>query len=102
MATSSKPMKHEHIFYEKSWTFVDGKQHGFTMAPNNYTYPFSQALDGAMDESVEGLGNTHVIYRFKVKIARGKFNHDITAKKVWEIYGVIFLLGCGLTGCYNT
>ncbi|KAI5778173.1 hypothetical protein EDC01DRAFT_377124 [Geopyxis carbonaria] len=81
MASSNKPVKYEHIFYEKHWTFIEGSQHGYTLAPNNYVYPFSTPLEGTMEESVEGLGNTHVIYRFKVKVTRGKFNHDITAKK---------------------
>jgi hypothetical protein len=37
-----------------------------------------------LPESVEGLGNAHIIYRLKARVVRGKFSHDITAKKVYR------------------
>ena len=61
---------------------MESERHLFTIKPDNYEYPFQLMLDGDLPESVEGLGGTHLVYRLKARVVRGKFNHDITAKKV--------------------
>ncbi|KAF8537349.1 hypothetical protein BDD12DRAFT_229906 [Trichophaea hybrida] len=83
LATNNlRTVKHEEIFYEKKWNFLEGNGHTtFTIKPNNYEYPFQQVLDGDIPESVEGLGSAHIIYRLKARVVRGKFSHDIIAKK---------------------
>jgi len=44
---NSRTVKHEEIFYEKKWNFLEGNCHtAFTIKPNNYEYPFQQILDG--------------------------------------------------------
>lgn len=35
-----------------------------------------------LPESVEGIDAAHVVYRLKARVVRGKFSHDIVAKKV--------------------
>jgi hypothetical protein len=82
MGANSRAVKHEEIFFEKRWNFLESERHLFTIKPDNYEYPFQLMLDGDLPESVEGLGGTHIIYRLKARVVRGKFNHDITAKKV--------------------
>lgn len=83
MAANSKTVKHEEIVYEKKWTFLDGgeKAHLFTVKPNNYEYDFSETLSGDLPESIEGLGNTHIVYRLKARITRHRLVHDVTVKK---------------------
>ena len=40
----------------------------------------------AMLESIEGLSTgSHLVYRFKAKIVRGKLSHDIIAKRHMRI-----------------
>lgn len=83
ISNAPKTIKHEEIFYEKKWDFLESNCHtSFTAMPGNYEYPFRLHLGGELPESVEGLGSTHVVYRLKARISRGKFSHDITAKKV--------------------
>lgn len=78
-----RPLKHEEVFYEQRWKFLEGGgNRGFTLAPNNYTYEFSVPLEASLPESVEGLGATHIIYRLKARVVRGMLAHDIVAKKV--------------------
>ncbi|KAI5849716.1 hypothetical protein BZA05DRAFT_339212 [Tricharina praecox] len=82
MSNPSRTIKHEEVFYEKKWNFLESNGHtNFTVMPGNYEYPFQLPLAGELPESVEGLGSTHVVYRLKARISRGKFSHDITAKK---------------------
>jgi hypothetical protein len=83
ISTTSRTVKHEEVFYEKKWNFIENNT-GHTMyhiKPNNYEYPFQVHLEGTLPESVEGLAHAHVVYRLKARIIRGKFSHDITAKR---------------------
>ncbi|KAJ5435089.1 Immunoglobulin E-set [Penicillium cf. griseofulvum] len=50
----------------------------------NYEYPFDVVLEGSMPESVEGLAETWVMYRFKAEIGR-KYVKDIVARKPLRI-----------------
>lgn len=73
------------MFYEKSWTFRDaGKGKPEILAAGNYEFPFHVILDGSMPESVEGLNDTYVTYRFKAEIGR-KYAKDIVVRKPLRI-----------------
>lgn len=75
----------ERVFYEKTWTFRDpGKGKTEVLPAGNYEYPFDVILEGSMPESVEGLAETWVMYRFKAEIGR-KYVKDITARKPLRI-----------------
>ncbi|EPS33965.1 putative HECT-type ubiquitin ligase-interacting protein creD [Penicillium oxalicum] len=75
----------ERVFYEKSWQFRDpGKGKTEVLAAGNYEYPFDVVLEGSMPESVEGLSETWVMYRFKAEIGR-KYAKDIVARKPLRI-----------------
>ena len=51
---------------------------------DNYEFPFDVVLEGSLPESVEGLGETFVIYRFRAEIGR-KYSKDIVARKPLRI-----------------
>ncbi|KAJ9613956.1 hypothetical protein H2200_002092 [Cladophialophora chaetospira] len=71
----------EKTFFEKSWTFRDaGKGKTETLQPDNYEWPFSTILEGALPESVEGLKDAWIIYRLKAEISR-KRGRDIVIRK---------------------
>lgn len=73
------------MFYDKTWRFRDpGKGKTEILAAGNYEYPFDVVLDGSMPESVEGLSETWVMYRFKAEIGR-KYAKDIVARKPLRI-----------------
>ncbi|CAI7638347.1 unnamed protein product [Penicillium pancosmium] len=75
----------ERVFYEKTWQFRDaGKGKTEILAAGNYEYPFDVVLEGSMPESVEGLSETWVMYRFKAEIGR-KYAKDIVARKPLRI-----------------
>lgn len=73
------------MFYDKTWRFRDpGKGKTEILAAGNYEYPFDVVLEGSMPESVEGLSETWVMYRFKAEIGR-KYAKDIVARKPLRI-----------------
>ncbi|OOQ84251.1 putative HECT-type ubiquitin ligase-interacting protein creD [Penicillium brasilianum] len=75
----------ERVFYDKTWRFRDpGKGKTEILAAGNYEYPFDVVLEGSMPESVEGLSETWVMYRFKAEIGR-KYAKDIVARKPLRI-----------------
>lgn len=75
----------ERVFYDKTWRFRDpGKGKTEVLAAGNYEYPFDVVLEGSMPESVEGLSETWVMYRFKAEIGR-KYAKDIVARKPLRI-----------------
>ncbi|KAJ5956060.1 hypothetical protein N7501_010339 [Penicillium viridicatum] len=75
----------ERVFYEKTWRFREpGKGKTEVLPAGNYEYPFDVILEGSMPESVEGLAETWVMYRFKAEIGR-KYVKDITARKPLRI-----------------
>ncbi|KAJ5129605.1 Immunoglobulin E-set [Penicillium bovifimosum] len=79
-----KPVR-ERVFYEKTWKFRDpGKGKTEILPAGNYEYPFDVVLEGSMPESVEGLADTWVMYRFKAEIGR-KYVKDIVARKPLRI-----------------
>ncbi|CAL5868692.1 uncharacterized protein PFLUO_LOCUS2919 [Penicillium psychrofluorescens] len=75
----------ERVFYEQTWRFRDpGKGKTEILAAGNYEYPFDIVLEGSMPESVEGLHETWVMYRFKAEIGR-KYAKDIVVRKPLRI-----------------
>ncbi|EED23327.1 carbon catabolite repression protein CreD, putative [Talaromyces stipitatus ATCC 10500] len=75
-----KPYK-EKVFYEKEWKFRDaGKGRTEILPADNYEFPFDVILEGSLPESVEGLHDTWVTYRFKAEIGR-KYARDIVIRK---------------------
>ena len=75
----------EKTFFEKSWTFRDpGKNKTETLQPDNYEFPFDVILEGSLPESVEGLSDTWIAYRFKAEIGR-KYTKDIVVRKPLRI-----------------
>ncbi|KAL9110456.1 MAG: hypothetical protein Q9227_005000 [Pyrenula ochraceoflavens] len=84
-ATSSKRAFRERSFFEKTWLLQDpGKGKTEIMKVDNYEFPFDLILDGSLPESVEGLGETFVIYRFRAEIGR-KYSKDIVTRKPLRI-----------------
>lgn len=54
------------------------------MMPDNYEYPFDIVLDGGLPESIEGLPESWIVYRFKGEIGR-KYSKDIQIRKPLRI-----------------
>lgn len=75
----------EKVFFEKTWTFRDpGKGKTEVLRADNYEFPFDVVLDGSLPESVEGLHDSWVTYRFKAEIGR-KYARDIVIRKPLRI-----------------
>ncbi|GIK06967.1 hypothetical protein Aspvir_002620 [Aspergillus viridinutans] len=84
-ASGGRKSWREKVFYEKSWSFRDaGKSKTEILAAGNYEFPFHVILEGSMPESVEGLSDTYVTYRFKAEIGR-KYAKDIVIRKPLRI-----------------
>ena len=82
---SVRTAKKENTFFEKIWTFRDpGKSKTEILKPGNYEYPFDVVLDGGLPESVEGLPESYVAYRFRADIGR-KYAKDVTIRKPLRI-----------------
>ncbi|KAI9742999.1 MAG: hypothetical protein M1818_003294 [Claussenomyces sp. TS43310] len=58
---------------------------GVTLGATNYEWPFELVIPGSMAESVEGLHDSHIMYRLKCTVARGKFAADLHAYKPLRI-----------------
>ncbi|TGO62409.1 hypothetical protein BOTNAR_0114g00080 [Botryotinia narcissicola] len=54
---------------------------GLLLPAGNYEWPFELVLPGSMSESVEGLNDSHIIYKLKATVARGKLAYDLHAWK---------------------
>ena len=77
--------KREVSFFEKVWSFRDpGKGRTETLMPDNYEYPFDIVLDGGLPESIEGLPESWIVYRFKADIGR-KYAKDVQTRKPLRI-----------------
>ncbi|GMG52898.1 unnamed protein product [Aspergillus oryzae var. brunneus] len=75
----------ERVIYEKTWRFRDpGKGKTEILPAGNYEYPFNLVLEGNMPESIEGLSDTYITYRFKAEIGR-KYAKDIIVRKPLRI-----------------
>jgi hypothetical protein len=81
---SRKPWRERNVF-EKTWNFRDtGKGKTETLKAGNYEYPFEVILPGSLPESIEGLSESWIIYRFKAIIGR-KYAKDIIVRKPLRI-----------------
>lgn len=56
-----------------------------SLPAGNYEYPFEIVIPGDSPESVEGLGDSWVIYRLKATIERGRLLHNLYARKHMRI-----------------
>ncbi|EGC49237.1 conserved hypothetical protein [Histoplasma capsulatum var. duboisii H88] len=83
-ARRRKPAR-EHTFFEKTWSFKDaGKNKLETLPAGNYDFPFDIILPGSLPESIEGLRDTFITYRFKAEIGR-KYAKSIVVRKPLRI-----------------
>lgn len=75
----------EETFLKNIWTFRDaGKGKTETLPADNYEFPFDIVLQGSLPESLEGLSDTWILYRFKAEITR-KYSKDIVTRKPLRI-----------------
>ncbi|OAX77378.1 hypothetical protein ACJ72_08326 [Emergomyces africanus] len=82
---SHKKSAKEHNFFENTWSFKDaGKNKLETMPAGNYEFPFDIILPGSLPESIEGLRDTWITYRFRAEIGR-KYARDIIVRKPLRI-----------------
>jgi hypothetical protein len=84
--SNSKVDKITEIFMHKWPAFVGGggpgsSSRGTTLPAGNYEWPFELVIPGTMAESVEGLPESHIIYKLKASVARGKLAYDLHAYK---------------------
>jgi hypothetical protein len=54
---------------------------GTILPAGNYEWPFEIVMPGSTAESVEGLSDTHITYKLKATVARGKFAYDLHVAK---------------------
>ncbi|KAL2069655.1 hypothetical protein VTL71DRAFT_14334 [Oculimacula yallundae] len=74
------------IFNHKWPPFVGGgapgsNSRGLVLPSGNYEWPFEIVIPGSFAESVEGLQDSHIKYRLKATVARGKLAYDLHASK---------------------
>ncbi|KAH8816185.1 carbon catabolite repression protein-like protein cred [Xylogone sp. PMI_703] len=74
------------IFNHRWPPFVSGSggsnsSKGMILPAGNYEWPFELVIPGSFRESVEGLTESHVVYKLKATVARGKLAYDIHAYK---------------------
>ncbi|KAL3422055.1 arrestin domain-containing protein [Phlyctema vagabunda] len=74
------------IFSHRWAPFVGGggpgsSSRGTTLPAGNYEWPFELVIPGSMAESVEGLADSHIVYKLKATVARGKLAYDLHAWK---------------------
>lgn len=68
--------------------FVGGEEHGkgssskgVILPAGNWEWPFEYILPGSTAESVEGMAETHLTYKLKATVARGRLAYDLHAYK---------------------
>ncbi|CZS92787.1 probable ROD1-O-dinitrobenzene,calcium and zinc resistance protein [Rhynchosporium agropyri] len=74
------------IFNHKWPPFVGGgapgsNSKGCILPSGNYEWPFEIVIPGSFAESVEGLQESHIKYRLKATVARGKLAYDLHSFK---------------------
>jgi hypothetical protein len=74
------------IFSHRWAPFVGGggpgsSSRGTLLPAGNYEWPFEFVIPGTMAESVEGLAESHIMYKLKATVARGKLAYDLHAWK---------------------
>ncbi|EPE35187.1 E set [Glarea lozoyensis ATCC 20868] len=81
-----KTEKTTEIFSHKWAPFVGGhgpgsSSKGTLLPAGNYEWPFELMIPGSMAESVEGMRDSHIVYKLKATVARGKLAYDLHAWK---------------------
>lgn len=68
--------------------FIGGSEDGSnsvikngSLPAGNYEWPFEYILPGNTAESVEGLPDTHILYKLKATVARGRLAYDLHVYK---------------------
>ncbi|KAH8684612.1 arrestin domain-containing protein [Tricladium varicosporioides] len=84
--SSSRVDKSTEIFSHRWAPFVGGggpgsSSRGTLLPAGNYEWPFELVIPGSMAESVEGLPDSHIVYKLKATVARGKLAYDLHAWK---------------------
>lgn len=69
--------------YRYNWDFVlpGARLFGETLEKGNYSWNFEHVVPGNWPESVEGLPDTHIIYRLKATIDRGLLQPKASIRK---------------------
>lgn len=72
LTSAGSHARQEREFFRRDWWFVGrkGKSQSQTLAADNYEWAFEDIIPGNMQESVEGLAHSWVIYRMKATIER--------------------------------
>ena len=84
--------RQEHEFFRRDWWFVGRKvkSQSQTLAADNHEWAFEDLVPGNMQESVEGLPHSWVIYRMKATIERPgmlqKALHDRKHVRIMRTY----------------
>jgi hypothetical protein len=77
------------IFSHRWPPFVGGpggsNSRGTTLPAGNYEWPFELVIPGKLAESIEGLEDSHIIYKLKATVARGKLAYDLHTFKPLRI-----------------
>ncbi|KAK2627897.1 hypothetical protein QTJ16_002543 [Diplocarpon rosae] len=81
--------KTSEIFCHRWAPFIGGtsgsNSRGTNLPMGNYEWPFELVIAGNMAESLEGLQESHIQYKLKATIARGKLAYDLHAYKAVRI-----------------
>ena len=85
--SSNRVDKSTEIFLHRWPAFVGGgsSSKSAQLQAGNYEWPFELIIPGAMAQSVEGLPESHVVYKLKATVARGKLAYDLHAWKPLRI-----------------
>ncbi|KAF4629187.1 hypothetical protein G7Y89_g8957 [Cudoniella acicularis] len=81
--SSNRVDKTTEIFNHRWAPFVGpgSSSRGTLLPAGNYEWPFELVIPGSMPESVEGLPDSHIVYKLKATVARGKLAYDLHAWK---------------------
>lgn len=84
--SNNKVERVREVFSHKWPLFVGGdgsgsSSKGITLAATNYEWPFELIIPGGTAESIEGLMDSHIVYRLKATVNRGKWAYDLHATK---------------------
>jgi len=58
---------------------------GVTLGATNHEWPFELIIPGGTAESVEGLNESHIQYKLKATVARGRLAYDLHAYKAVRV-----------------
>jgi hypothetical protein len=86
MAVRPKLIREDTIFFrQERILFMPAKGKTEVLPAGNYEYPIEFIIPGNTPESIEGLGDSYVVYRFKATLERRIFSVNIQAPKVLHV-----------------